>query len=76
VFECANLGCTSRVSHRGQLCGMCQEQIVDDFDYDDPEDDEEQWECAYPGECLMPGMGHHVSECYTIEDAQEMDGGV
>jgi hypothetical protein len=35
MFECANLGCTCRVSHRGQLCGMCQEQIVDDFDYED-----------------------------------------
>ena len=71
MFKCATLGCPCRVAHRGQLCGMCQEQIVDDFDYVDyEEDDEEQWECAYPGECLMPGMGHHVSECYTVEDAE------
>jgi hypothetical protein len=78
MFKCANPGCTVRVSHRGQLCGMCAEQIVDDFDYDHDEeqDDEADWECLYPGECLMPGMGHHSSECFTAEDAQEMDGGV
>lgn len=71
MFECANLGCSSRVSLRGRLCGMCQEQIVDDFDRDDSaEDDEEDWECAYPGKCLMPGMGHHRSECHTVEDAE------
>jgi hypothetical protein len=39
-------------------------------DDDDDENDEQQWECAYPGECLMPGMGHHRSECFTVEDAE------
>lgn len=49
MFECANLGCSSRVSHRGQLCGMCQEQIVDDFDYDDDVDSAE-YLCVKCGE--------------------------
>jgi hypothetical protein len=52
----------------GINCDSCADE--------DTEDDEEEWECIYPGECLMPGMGHHSSECYTVEDAEEMDGGV
>jgi len=75
--KCASSYCAVPVIYEGDLCGMCGEQIVDDFDpEDDEDDDDEQWECAYPGECLMPGMGHHRCECYTIEDAEEMDGGV
>ena len=42
----------------------------EDVPFDDEEDGAEQWECAYPGECLMPGMGHHRSECFTVEDAE------
>lgn len=38
--------------------------------FDEAEDDDEQWECAYPGECLMPGISHHRSECFTVEDAE------
>lgn len=41
-----------------------------DIPFDDEEEDEEQWECAYPGECLMPSMGHHRSECYTVTDME------
>ena len=49
---------------------------TDPFDRDEreyliPEDDEEneeQWECAYPGRCLMPDPLHHRSECHTIAD--------
>lgn len=70
MFECANVGCSVRVSHRGQLCGMCQEQIVDDFDYDESDDDEDDWECAYPDICLMPDPFHHRSECHTAADME------
>lgn len=37
----------------------------------DPDDgDGEDWECAYPGKCLMPDPLHHRSECFTAEDAE------
>lgn len=45
----------------------------DDCDEDQLEalaEDDEQWECAYPGKCLMPSPDHHRSECYTVEDAE------
>lgn len=42
----------------------------EDIPFDDEGEDEEQWECAFPVECLMPGMGHHRSECFTVEDAE------
>ena len=42
------------------LCQSCGEA----------EDDQEDWECAYPGKCLMPDPFHHRSECYTVEDAE------
>lgn len=57
---------------------MYCEDYIDPFDRD-PDDDEEgieddaeadQWECAYPGACLMPSPDHRRSECYTIEDAE------
>lgn len=50
----------------------CENYIrpFEDVPFDDDEDDEEEWECAYPGECLMPGLGHHRSECYTAEDME------
>lgn len=76
TYKCAAAFCSVPVVYKGDLCGMCKEQIVDDFDYDETEDEDESWECAYPGECLMPGMGHHRSECFTVEDAEEMDGGI
>jgi hypothetical protein len=44
----------------GIRCGECAAEMEDD----------ERWECAYPGECLMPSMGHHRSECYTVEDVE------
>jgi len=51
-----------------------------DPDYDfviaEEEDDDDSWDCAYPGECLMGYTDHLRCECYTIEDAEEMDGGV
>ena len=60
------------------------EDYIDPFDRDpdydegdeDFEDDDDSWDCAYPGECLMRYTDHMRCECYTIEDAQEMDGGV
>jgi hypothetical protein len=47
----------------------------DDDDWYD-EDDDDSWDCAYPGECLMGYTDHMRHECYTVEDAEEMDGGV
>lgn len=49
---------------------------LENVPFDDEEDAdhaEEQWECAYPGECLMPSMVHHRSECFTVEDAEFYD---
>lgn len=62
------------------------ESYIDPFDREpDDEDDEgeydtyagdDAWECAYPSECLMRYTDHMRLECYTGEDAEEMDGGV
>lgn len=53
----------------GVRCGECVAEM---------EDDQEDWECAYPSTCLMPSPDHHRSECYTVEDAEayyaEVDG--
>ena len=78
TFKCAAVGCGVRVFFRGDLCGMCAEQPVDDFEPDEycEDDEEDSWDCAYPGECLMGYADHLRCECYTIEDAEEMDGGV
>lgn len=48
-------------------CGDCASEEM--------EDDQGDMDCAYPDECLMVG-DHLRCECYTIEDAEEMDGGV
>lgn len=52
MFECAELGCTNRVTHRGQLCGMCSEQFRQDEEfYDDlPENDSAEYLCVKCGE--------------------------
>lgn len=43
----------------------------DDWLEDEPdEDDENEWVCRFPGECLMPGIDHHSSECFTREMAE------
>jgi hypothetical protein len=59
------------------------EDYIDPFDRDPDydfiiaeEDEDDSWDCAYPGECLMGYADHLRCECYTIEDAEEMDGGV
>jgi len=52
----------------GINCDDCLDEILDD-------DEEDDFDCAYPDECLMVG-DHLRCECYTVEDAEEMDGGV
>lgn len=47
-----------------------------DYDFVIAEDEDDSWDCAYPGECLMGYTDHMRHECYTTEDAEEMDGGV
>lgn len=37
-------------------------------EYEDEDDDE--WECEFGADCLMPGFYHRRSECYTVEMAQ------
>lgn len=44
--------------------------FTDETGYEDDEDDQEDWECAFPGQCLMPDPLHHRSECHTVEDAE------
>lgn len=57
----------------GIRCVECTLDVLDER-----ADDEEDWECAYPDQCLMPSPTHHRSECYTVEDAEsyypEMEG--
>jgi hypothetical protein len=51
------------------------EGYIDPFDDelgDDHEDDGDDWECAYPGECLMGYADHMRCECHTVEDMEEM----
>lgn len=53
----------------------CEHGVPDGINCDDcadegMEDDQEDWECAFPDECLMPSPLHHRSECYTVEDAE------
>lgn len=43
---------------------------VDDFEDDEFEDDEDQWECQFPGNCCMP-FDHSRDECHTPEMAEE-----
>jgi len=77
MFKCAAAGCNVRVMYRGDLCGMCAEHPVDDFEPEEQYvDDGDAWDCAYPGECLMGYADHLRCECYTVEDAEEMDGRV
>jgi hypothetical protein len=61
------------------------EDFLDPFDHepdfnegeeDDLEDENDSWDCAYPSECLMGYCDHMRHECYTVEDAEEMDGGI
>jgi hypothetical protein len=51
-----------------------------DDDYDLPryggeddyeEDEEEDWSCAFPDECLMSYTDHLRDECYTVEMYEE-----
>lgn len=30
-----------------------------------------EWECVFPGRCIVPGIVHHSSECMTPEMAEE-----
>ena len=53
----------------------CEHGVLDGINCDDcvdeaMEDDQEDWECAYPDKCLMPSPLHHRSECYTVQDAE------
>lgn len=52
--------------------------IADHFDYypDDRDDDdwidehiEDEWECAFGVDCLMPSPIHRRDECYNLEMA-------
>lgn len=51
MFECAELGCSNRVAHRGQLCGMCSEQYFEGDDRDeDLDNDSAEYLCVKCGE--------------------------
>lgn len=49
-------------------CPRCRSVFTDEQEA--MEDDQEDWECAFPDKCLMPSLLHHRSECYTVEDAE------
>jgi len=34
-------------------------------------DEDDEWVCAFPNECLMAYTEHMRSECYTVEMAEE-----
>jgi hypothetical protein len=46
------------------VCCWCAESDDDDFD-----DDPNQWVCAFPESCVMPGE-HMRSECHTAADCE------
>ena len=35
-----------------------------------PDDEEDEWECEFGADCLMPSFLHRRSECYTVEMAE------
>lgn len=37
---------------------------------DCPDDEQWEWECAYPDECLAISIPHHRSECCTTGDME------
>lgn len=39
---------------------------------DENPDEDDDWECCYPGQCCMPGP-HMRSECHTAEDYKSLD---
>ena len=54
---------------------------IDCDDWDDFLDQntlDDEYECAYPGKCLMPSPIHTRDECHTVEDMEayykEMEG--
>jgi len=74
-------GCIETHGESREKMSYCEDYIdpfVDEADeyYEFEDEDNEDWECAYPGECLMGYADHLRCECYTVEDAEEMDGGV
>jgi hypothetical protein len=46
-----------------------------DEEYWERQDREDaEWECLYPGECVMGfSLLHHSSECYTAEQARAFE---
>lgn len=55
----------------GGMMEYCEDYRDPDYDFNIADgDDEDKWECAYPGKCLMPSPDHMRDECYTVEDAE------
>lgn len=46
------------------------DELADDEDREDAGDD---WECAFPGECLMSYQAHQRWECCTVEMMEAME---
>jgi hypothetical protein len=55
-----------------RVADSSQSEEFDDYErYEPYEDDAEQWVCLFPGNCCMPSLIHHQSECYTPKMAEE-----
>lgn len=54
------------------LTDSSQQEEFGDHERYEPEDDQDQWVCLFPGKCCMPSPIHHQSECYTAEMAEEL----
>lgn len=50
----------------------CHFDCEEDEGYEIEDEDDEDWSCAYPGECLMRHADHMRCECHTVEDMEEI----
>jgi hypothetical protein len=56
------------------MSGNYPEGVTDaDYCFDTPsvgDDEDDEWDCAYPDKCLMPSIYHLRGECHTVEDME------
>ena len=50
------------------------ELFDDDEPGDDPWDDNSGWGCVLGDKCCCPHIDHHSSECFSVEDAEGLEG--
>lgn len=58
----------SLIGYDGQI--ELEEEDWMEADESRASDDEDEWECEFGADCLMPSFLHRRSECYTVEMAE------